>query len=163
MISDDDWEDGLKILRRYKLDDIQFKTFGKSEDYNNIGYVMGQILMATMDKEWCIGKSISRLKVPYWDDVYRGKIAQHEAEYKYKYHLFLLEKSGDSMAFKTPLYRVMDYDKKYGWIFRKYAGYAEMFRAPLELFLEHNEIALLPKLRDSSFLNWVENPFEVKQ
>ena len=29
--------------------------------------------------------------------------------------------------------------------------------------INHNEIALLPKLRSPSFLNWVENPFEVKQ
>ncbi len=150
MISDDDWEDGLKILRGYKLDDIQFKTFGKSEEYNNIGYVMGQILMATMDKEWCIGKTISGHPL----DTGRGG-----------HHLFLLEKSGDSMAFKTPLiYRFVDYDKKYGWRFRE-KSYGERLTGPIyfELYLNHHEIALLPKLRNPSFLNWVENPFEVKQ
>ena len=37
MISDDDWNEGLKILRRYKLDDINFKIYSKSKDYDNIG------------------------------------------------------------------------------------------------------------------------------
>ncbi len=159
MISDDDWNEGLKILRRYKLDDINFKIYSKSKDYDNIGYVMGQILMATMDKEWCIGKTIRMYRTTPFGAV-RGR-----------YHLFLLEKSGDSMdkewcAFKTPLiYRVVDYDKKYGWRFKEDAAHGEMLTGPMiiELYLNHNEIALLPKLRSPSFLNWVENPFEVKQ
>ncbi len=147
MISDDDWEDGLKILRRYKLDDINFKIYSKSKDYDNIGYVMSQIWGDVLDKEWCIGKGIN-------SSLWTGRMEQ-----KSKYHLFLLEKSEDSMAFKIPIYRGVDYDKKYGWRFYKDAK----FKTELALYLNHNEIALLPILRNPSFLNWDDNPLKVKQ